>query len=134
MLQIVKPLICDHAFCRECLLQWYRPKIKAGALRLQCVESGCKAQLGLDDVHALDVLLADQFRSTQQSSYTQRETSEFDVLMKQNQIVPCPGCCSLIERSEGCNAMVCRQCLCEFCYECGVELEMSHYKCDCEGS
>eukprot|EP00045_Choanoeca_perplexa_P013334 m.150852 g.150852 ORF g.150852 m.150852 type:complete len:273 (-) comp16324_c0_seq3:63-881(-) len=128
---IVKPLICDHSFCKDCLLQWYTPKVNDGALRLQCVESGCRAQLSLDDVHAIDEVLADKFRATQQQSYDDRETSEFTELMKVNEIVPCPACSTLIQRSEGCNSMVCSQCLCEFCYDCGDEFEVPEYMCAC---
>lgn len=42
----------------------------------------------------------------------------------------CPGCKNLVERSEGCNNMMC-ECDTEFCYDCGVEFSPDH-RCGCE--
>lgn len=49
----------------------------------------------------------------------------------ENRWMPCPKCHALIEKTEGCNHMIC---LCDtsFCYWCGVEYLPDGRDCDCD--
>ncbi|GMT24564.1 hypothetical protein PFISCL1PPCAC_15861, partial [Pristionchus fissidentatus] len=43
-------------------------------------------------------------------------------------LVKCPKCCALMQKSEGCNHMRCK-CGSEFCYQCGKGWTSAHYGC-----
>ncbi|EXJ88448.1 hypothetical protein A1O1_05378 [Capronia coronata CBS 617.96] len=52
-------------------------------------------------------------------------------LAQNNQWKQCPGCKNLVEKTEGCNHMIC-ECGTDFCYRCGTKQD-GYAQCDCYG-
>mmetsp|Transcript_36612 Transcript_36612/g.80207 ORF Transcript_36612/g.80207 Transcript_36612/m.80207 type:complete len:647 (-) Transcript_36612:59-1999(-) len=105
---------CDYNFCVACRMA-YHPT------------SQCKAQIEMLERRG-------QIKDEDRASRARRERllEELKSLrLIMSETVPCPKCKMPINRSQGCNHMVCSNCHTHFCYRCGkdiTEVGYDHFK------
>lgn len=110
---------CEMAFCILCRATWHG------------VTTGCSikdAELAVREYLDAD----EEEREVIRRRLGPRNTDALMALVRDHELhqllqewakanaTACPGCKSIIEKSEGCNHMTCDQCRTHFCYRCGA--------------
>merc|ERR1711871_631934 len=121
---------CEHIFCTSCMQDYVQDRISTGHCVIPCPENGCEYKLWNLDVRNLcaDRAQYEKFKALQRANYGERlvqvaqDKELFDGL--KNVARPCPKCCVITYRYDGCEAIMCT-CGCLFCYNCGVEYDQA---------
>lgn len=120
-----------HLFCSECLTAWITSSLDEQTTHVMCPEPGCSAVILLDDVERLcGRKRAMQMHRLMKRDFTARDAEiqsdpELHRVLRQT-AQQCPACKLWIERSDGCNHMLC-SCGVAFCYACGE----GYSQCSC---
>jgi hypothetical protein len=105
--------LCGHKFCADCLAGWIGAKVTEGVTAIQCPAEGCCAALYPDDVERMgrreDHERYRALHARQGGERLRELASESPALRSwfQQNTRACPSCSVLIERSQGCNSMLC---------------------------
>lgn len=106
-----KVIPCNHKFCSTCLRTWISQNISERVLHIRCPEASCSFVLYPDDVKRIaDKETVDKYERYLNEDFSGRlkQLTDDGLLdwAKQN-CKTCPSCHVLIERSAGCNSMLC---------------------------
>jgi len=103
--------MCDHSFCPSCLESWIATKVAENSALIRCPEPKCTCILYADDVERLGKAYHAKFMElrTRDCGDRLREAMSDPGMRKWLELNTraCPSCAVLIERSAGCNAMLC---------------------------
>eukprot|EP00048_Salpingoeca_helianthica_P024478 m.32677 g.32677 ORF g.32677 m.32677 type:complete len:474 (+) comp9410_c0_seq2:180-1601(+) len=127
--QWYKSALCNHQACAPCLRQWVASQVQQGLLAIRCPFPDCEFTLYAEDVreHATEADFARYEANCAQSFHDRMGEILADPDMaayveSTSDACFCPKCGVLIERYEGCDAMVCT-CNFSFCIVCKNEID-----------
>lgn len=119
----------SDGFCSNCVQSWIGAALDQDRIAIQCPATGCDARMSRRNVK--NSATKEQFALFEELS-TRDYSAKYDEIMADPALalwatantVQCPYCLQLVNRSTGCNHMVCA-CGEWFCYGCGGK------KCTC---
>ncbi|RLV91793.1 Translation termination inhibitor protein ITT1 [Spathaspora sp. JA1] len=126
---------CQYAFCNDCKMS-YHTRFK---LCNKLTHTQSYSGIPVSDLQTYPQLSSDSYeRKTLNAKYGRlvilRAVDEYnmDQLFQQmlsegsSSIKQCPGCDTVIEKSQGCNRMKCNQCSTCFCFNCGERIDVTY--------
>ncbi|EGW31588.1 uncharacterized protein SPAPADRAFT_141135 [Spathaspora passalidarum NRRL Y-27907] len=125
---------CQYSFCNDCRMS-YHTRFK---LCNKVNENENYSGIPVADLEAYPLYPSDSYeRKTLNARYGRitilRAIEEykmdklFEAMLKEgNQARECPGCKTVIEKSEGCNRMKCSECSTFFCFNCGNQISRNY--------
>ncbi|KAL5534625.1 hypothetical protein ACEPAG_1088 [Sanghuangporus baumii] len=115
---------CGFNFCSFCKHTWHGP---ISACPKSVTLAAVMEYLDLPEGSPERAALERQFgRSTLLKLVKEYEEEKSTVEWLQNSTTTCPGCSVPVEKSVGCNHMMCVKCNQHFCYRCGAKLSASN--------
>ncbi|KAF9073752.1 hypothetical protein BDP27DRAFT_1288622 [Rhodocollybia butyracea] len=112
---------CSYSFCSFCKRTWHGP---VSACPISAYETLVLDYLALPEDSPGRQTIEHRFgrNIVAKMIATYREEQAFKQWL-QDSATPCPGCNVHIEKSLGCNHMICTKCKQHFCYRCGAKLQ-----------
>lgn len=106
--------VCEHYFCIECIGHWVVASLERSA-RFFCPAEGCTCLMMLDDVGRLDVEHGTSHGEQMHTMMHAEHSTMHDAINEDPAVAAwvaentaeCPACRVIIERSAGCDEMVC---------------------------
>ena len=126
--------VCEHYLCIDCIDSWVEAKLEESA-RFLCPEEDCSCLMMIDDVRRLDEELGSVLGNQMYIMMNADHSAMHDAINEDPAVAAwveanaaeCPSCMMIIEKSYGCDEMVCH-CGERFSYtgEGGPALEDDH--------
>ncbi|TXT10734.1 hypothetical protein VHUM_02239 [Vanrija humicola] len=115
---------CEMAFCILCRATWHG--VHAGC-SIKDAEKAVREYLDADEEQREAIRARLGPRNTDALMALVRDHELHQLLQEwaKANASACPGCKSIIEKSEGCNHMTCDHCRTHFCYRCGAAVGLS---------
>ncbi|BAP72285.1 translation termination inhibitor protein ITT1 [Kluyveromyces marxianus] len=125
---------CEMVFCFDCLHAWHGKYNSCGtrvAIDLKYVEEYADECTTPQRKRELEIKFGKRMMELELDSYLADRMFEMFLEDKNSGTTKCPGCQTVIEKSEGCNKMKCTVCLKYFCFLCRAMLHQqdpyAHY-------
>eukprot|EP00730_Choanoeca_flexa_P002428 TRINITY_DN11048_c0_g1_i2.p1 TRINITY_DN11048_c0_g1~~TRINITY_DN11048_c0_g1_i2.p1 ORF type:complete len:1022 (+),score=105.83 TRINITY_DN11048_c0_g1_i2:87-3152(+) len=106
-------LQCNHRYCKDCLSGWVESNIQSRCLTIRCPDTSCSVALLVEDIqqHASEAMLKlykqriKELHAVNLRAIERGDTSTFNWIRRHCR--QCPRCQAPIERSQGCDQMMC---------------------------
>lgn len=106
--------VCEHYFCIDCIDSWVEAKLEESA-RFLCPEEDCSCLMMIDDVRRLDEELGSVLGNQMYIMMNADHSAMHDAINEDPAVAAwveanaaeCPSCMMIIEKSYGCDEMVC---------------------------
>lgn len=117
---------CDMYFCFHCLHSWHgkhNPCGKKAPIDEELIEKYVNEETSAEQKRELEIKFGKKTMQLEADAYLAQKMLEMALQDERSNMKKCPGCRTIIEKSEGCNKMTCSICSMMFCFLCGDILD-----------